>query len=187
MGCRQATGPRAEPSSCGRSHDGFRAHGAGGMVHAANTAARRPPGNCSLLRWADAHWLNAAAITALGTIAAIIAPFLSRRGHGQRSQGRAAGRQGRERARTLRRIQYRRAREAQIQAPADAARLALGLTRRPDICQLSATKRPHAARALPLPAGRRSSAFSTMYRAACLSLALFAGQKPCCRNWPASS
>lgn len=106
-----------------------------------------------MLRWTDAHWLNAAAITALGTIAAIIAPFLSRRGHGQRSPGRAAGRQGRERARTLRRIQYRRAREAQRQSPADAARLALGLTRRPDICQLSAATRPRRQQALPLPAG----------------------------------
>jgi hypothetical protein len=108
------------------------------------------------LRWISAHWLNAVAIGAAGSVMSAIVPFIlwQRGRRGRHSVERASGQQARERAVILRRVQYRWASEAQEQSLADAAQLALGLTRRSDICQLGTwASRHQGQRTLQLPAG----------------------------------
>ena len=106
-----------------------------------------------LLRWTDAHWLNAVAVGAAGSVMSAVIPLVLRR-RGRRSPRRAAGRQARERTVILRRVQYRQASETQEQALADAAWLALGLTRRSDICQSGMwASRHRQQRTIQLPAG----------------------------------
>jgi hypothetical protein len=87
-----------------------------------------------VLRWIREHWLNAAAVTAAGTIAlvaaAIVGPLPRR--HPERSNREAAH----QRRTMLRRVRNHWITHVLDPSLAGAAQLALGLQRRPDLLHL---------------------------------------------------
>jgi hypothetical protein len=96
------------------------------------------PGIEHVLPWLREHWLNAVAVTALGTMlltaATLGVPFMVRRL--DRTNRQAADRAARERESMLQRVRYKWITQVLAPSLADAAQLALGLQRRPDALHL---------------------------------------------------
>lgn len=108
-----------------------------------------------LQRWVAGHWLNTAAIGAATAIAGVLAPFLIRwldRRRPVRTTGQL--REAQQRAVMLRRVRYKWITGVLEPSLARAARLVLGLERRPDLLDLGvrAVRRPGRP-AEPLPPG----------------------------------
>ena len=110
-----------------------------GVLLAAVVAALGRQRIGDVLGWAKNNWLSATAVSAVAAVAGVLAPFvvlwLERRRPGQAVE---ATHDGRQRRVMLQRVRYKWITGVLEPSLAHAARLALGLKRRPDTLELGA-------------------------------------------------